>query len=44
MLAMPLFQKGINLTYTSDLEDLSEENLNKYDVLMIYANHDEISP
>jgi putative membrane-bound dehydrogenase-like protein len=44
MLAMPLFQKGINLTYTSDLNDLSEETLNKYDGLMIYANHDEISP
>ncbi|MEX2591959.1 MAG: PVC-type heme-binding CxxCH protein [Anditalea sp.] len=44
MLAMPLFQKGINLSYTSDLNDLSKETLEKYDGLMIYANHDEILP
>lgn len=44
MLAMPLFQKGINITYTEDLQDLSRQNLGKYDGLMIYANHDEISP
>lgn len=43
MLAMPLFQKGISLTYTSDPNDLNEETLNKYDGLMIYANHDEIT-
>src|SRR5690606_2697873 len=42
MLAMPLFQKGINLSYTSDLNDLNEETLDKYDGIMIYANHDEI--
>jgi putative membrane-bound dehydrogenase-like protein len=44
MLAIPLFQKGINLSYTSDLNDLSTETLNKYDGIMIYANHDEIEP
>jgi len=44
MLAMPLFQKGINLTYTSDPNDLNSENLAKYDGLMIYANHNDISP
>src|SRR5690554_7914321 len=44
MLAMPLFQKGISLTYTSDPNDLNEETLNKYDGIMIYANHDEIQP
>lgn len=44
MLAMPLFQKGINLSYTSDINDLNEETLNKYDGIMIYANHDEIQP
>ncbi|MDO9552447.1 PVC-type heme-binding CxxCH protein [Rhodonellum sp.] len=43
MLAIPLFQKGINLTYTADPNDLNEENLNKYDGIMIYANHDEIT-
>ena len=44
MLAMPLFQKGINLTYTADLKDITPENLRKYDGLMIYANHDKIAP
>src|SRR5690554_6996060 len=44
LLAMPLFQKGISLTYTSDPNDLNTETLNKYDGIMIYANHDEIQP
>lgn len=44
LLAMPLFQKGINLTYTSDVNDLTGEILHKYDGIMIYANHDEILP
>ncbi len=44
MLMLPLFQKGINLTYTADPADLSPENLSKYDGLMIYANHDKIAP
>ncbi|TVP53782.1 MAG: dehydrogenase, partial [Mongoliibacter sp.] len=43
-LARPLFQKGINFTYTSDPDDLNDENLMHYDGLVIYANHDEISP
>jgi len=43
-LATALFKKGINLTYTADLKDLNSENLNKYDGLIIYANHDNISP
>ncbi|MDX5339490.1 MAG: ThuA domain-containing protein, partial [Cyclobacteriaceae bacterium] len=43
-LGAPLFQKGINLTYTTDLNDLNEETLNNYDGLMIYANHDSIGP
>ncbi|WP_154857540.1 PVC-type heme-binding CxxCH protein [Cyclobacterium xiamenense] len=43
MLARHLFQKGINLTYTADPEDLNAENLRLYDGLMIYANHDEIT-
>ncbi len=43
-LGTPLFQKGINLTYTTDLNDLNEVKLNNYDGLMIYANHDEIGP
>lgn len=44
MLAIPLFQRGINLTYTEDPGDLNQENLAKYDGLIIYANHDTIAP
>ncbi|GAB3226171.1 ThuA domain-containing protein [Algoriphagus aestuariicola] len=43
-LETPFFQKGINLTYTSDPNDLNESVLYNYDGLMIYANHDSISP
>ncbi|PRY89252.1 PVC-type heme-binding CxxCH protein [Mongoliibacter ruber] len=43
-LARPLFQKGINFTYTSDPNDLNDDNLMHYDGLAIYANHDEITP
>nr|WP_245802942.1 PVC-type heme-binding CxxCH protein [Cyclobacterium lianum] len=42
-LARYLFQQGINLTYTSDPNDLNAEKLRLYDGLMIYANHDEIT-
>ena len=43
-LAISLFKEGINLTYTVDLNDLNPENLAKYDGLIIYANHDNLSP
>ena len=43
-LAISLFNKGVNLTYTTDLNDLNTENLAKYDGLVIYANHDSLSP
>ncbi len=43
-ISTPLFQKGINLTYTADPNDLKEEILQNYDGLLIYANHDSISP
>ncbi|QCR21170.1 PVC-type heme-binding CxxCH protein [Pontibacter sp. SGAir0037] len=43
-LATALFNSGINLTYTQSLEDINEDNLSKYDGLVIYANHDNISP
>ncbi|EON77064.1 putative secreted glycosyl hydrolase [Lunatimonas lonarensis] len=39
-LATALFSHGINLTYTEKVEDLIGENLNKYDALLIYANHE----
>ncbi len=43
-LAISLFKAGINTTYTTDLNDLNTENLSKYDGLIVYANHDSISP
>ena len=42
-LATSLFKSGINLTYTEDTDDLNSENLNKYDGLIIYANHDTLT-
>lgn len=43
-LAIELFKSGINLTYTSDLDDLNTANLNRYDGLIIYPGQDTISP
>lgn len=43
MLASALTKKGINLTYTEQVEDLTPETLNKYDGLIIYANHEKIN-
>lgn len=36
--------RGVKLTYTEKLTDLSDEVLNKYDGLLIYANHEKIAP
>ncbi len=35
--------KGMNITYTESLKDLNEAYLNKFDALVIYANHDSIA-
>lgn len=37
------FKEGINITYTTNPNDLNEATLSKYDGLMIYANYDTIS-
>ncbi|MEP7258861.1 MAG: ThuA domain-containing protein, partial [Flavitalea sp.] len=37
------FKEGINITFTTSPDDLNEDNLNKYDGLIVYANHDTIS-
>ncbi|RYF68203.1 MAG: ThuA domain-containing protein, partial [Cytophagaceae bacterium] len=37
-----LGSRGINITYTDKLEDLTADNLSKYDGLLIYANWDSI--
>jgi type 1 glutamine amidotransferase len=42
-LAIKLFKSGVNMTYTTDLKDINTENLDKYDGLIIYANHDTLS-
>jgi len=43
MLASALYPRGIAFSYTEDPNDLNSENLAKYDGLLIYANHDEIT-
>lgn len=37
------FKNGLNITFTSDPNDLNEKNLEYYDGLIVYANHDTIS-
>lgn len=44
MLASALSKEGIHLTYTDDPADLNDASLDQYDGLMIYANHEEITP
>lgn len=43
MLAGALGKKGINFTYTENLEDLNPQKLSRFDALMLYANHDSIT-
>lgn len=44
MLASALATEGIQLTYTDNPDDLNSSNLAQYDGLMLYANHDSITP
>jgi len=44
IISQDFFKNGINISYTTDPNDLNEENLAKYDGLMIYSNHDQITP
>jgi putative membrane-bound dehydrogenase-like protein len=44
LLASELSKEGINFTYTADLSSLNPAELAKYDGLVIYANHEQISP
>jgi putative membrane-bound dehydrogenase-like protein len=44
LLASVLSKEGINFTYTDNPDDLNKETLALYDGLVIYANHEEISP
>lgn len=44
ILAKEYFNDGINITYSIDPDDLTRPDLKKYDGLILYANHDTISP
>ncbi|MBO9683969.1 MAG: ThuA domain-containing protein, partial [Flavisolibacter sp.] len=37
------FKSGINITFTTEPDDLNEKYLKKFDGLLVYANHDTIS-
>ena len=37
------FKSGINISYTTNPDDLNEELLSKYDGLILYANYDSIT-
>ncbi|HEX6071095.1 MAG TPA: ThuA domain-containing protein, partial [Longimicrobiaceae bacterium] len=39
-----LAREGINFQYTTDPNDLNRENLALYDALIVYGNHDAITP
>src|SRR5687768_4166650 len=39
-----LAKEGINFSYSTDPNDLNAANLAKYDALLVYANHDSITP
>ncbi|HXW08002.1 MAG TPA: ThuA domain-containing protein [Vicinamibacterales bacterium] len=44
MLEAALEPDGISLAYTTRVADLNPATLEKYDALLIYANHDSIAP
>ena len=44
MLIPEFLRRGIQMDYTEDVKDLNQSKLSKYDVLIIYANHNKISP
>jgi len=44
ILAAALTNDGINITYTEDVNDINSKNLDLYDGLIIYANHESIKP
>jgi len=44
ILSQEYFKDGFNITYSTDPEDLTSENLRRYDGLILYANHDSITP
>ena len=43
ILAQEYTREGMNITYSTDPEDLTRADLKRYDGLILYANHDTIS-
>ncbi len=43
ILSKEYFKDGINITYTTDVNDLNNTTLPKYDGLIVYANYDRIT-
>lgn len=43
ILSKEYFKSGINITYTTDVNDLNNTTLPKYDGLIVYANYDRIT-
>ncbi|HRQ18831.1 MAG TPA: ThuA domain-containing protein [Agriterribacter sp.] len=43
LLSQEYFKKGINITYTTNPDDLLGEDMKLYDGLLLYANHDSIT-
>ena len=37
-------RRGIEMTYTEKVSDLNEKTLSQFDVLILYANHNKITP
>ena len=44
ILSQEYFKDGINITYATDPEVLTRDDLSLYDGLLLYANHDSITP
>ncbi len=43
ILTKEYFKDGINISYTTNPDDLNEKNLQQYDGLIVYANYDTIT-
>jgi putative membrane-bound dehydrogenase-like protein len=43
ILTKEFFKQGMNISYTTDPDDLNDKYLANYDGLVVYANHDTIS-
>ncbi len=43
IMTMEYFKSGLNISYTTNPDDLNENNLKGYDGLIVYANYDSIT-